>query len=59
MEKKKEEVKTQQSKMFPEEMKVFIQKDGEMFPLPLTMKQLRNYLNFLETQKQPEKQAKI
>lgn len=42
MENKKEEVKTQKQKMFPGEMKVFIQKDGEMFPFPLTMKQLAN-----------------
>ena len=42
MKNKKEEVKTQQQKMFPGEMKVFIQKEGEMFPFPLTMKQLVN-----------------
>ncbi|MBR4003797.1 MAG: hypothetical protein IKI95_07115 [Clostridia bacterium] len=48
MKKDNKNLQNEKEKMFPEEMKVFIQKDGKMFPLPLTMGQLRNYLNFLE-----------
>ena len=48
MKKDNKNLQNEKEKMFPEKMKVFIQKDGEMFPLPLTMRQLRNYLNFYE-----------
>ena len=52
MKKDNKNLQNEKEKMFPEKMKVFIQKDGEMFPLPLTMGQLRNYLNFLEEQEE-------